>query len=210
MLGIGPLGFAFAVISGLLVEPWPFGSRVLWAVAAIAMNTGGLATFVFNWTVFRRGERWAQVLVAAAGAVFVATLLVDGFRTGFAFPGDPQATLPLQISGWLRIAALGWGAAESIRYYAMMRRRARLGMADPVVTNRFLLWGVGIGAAAWGSVVGTVVPLWLGVPGFEIAWLQLSSSLHGLTAAVAMWLAFVPPKAYLRLLESRAGVEAQT
>jgi hypothetical protein len=33
---------------------------------------------------------------------------------------------------------------------------------------------------------------------------MLSSSLHGLTAAVAMWLAFVPTEAYKRFIEMRA------
>ena len=209
VLGIGPCGFAFAVFSSLLVEPWPLGSQVLWALGAVAMNAGGLATYVFTWTVFRRQELWARLLVGAAGAVFAATLVADGIATGFAFPGDVQATLPLQISGWLRIGALGWGAAESLRYYSLMRRRARLGMADPVVANRFLLWGIGIGAAAWGSLVGTIAPLVVGLPSLEIPWVQLSSSLHGLAAAVAMWLAFVPPRGYLRLVEARAAARTR-
>ena len=202
VLGIGPCGFAFAVFSSLLVEAWPLASQGLWAIAAVAMNAGGLATYVFTWKVFRPREAWARVVVATASVVFVATLIADGIATGFTFPGDPQATLPLQISGWVRIAALAWGAAESIAYYAKMRRRSRLGLADPVVTNRFLLWGMGIGSAAWGSAVATLVPLFLGVPGFEIPWLQLSSSLHGLVAAVAMGLAFVPPRAYVAYIES--------
>jgi hypothetical protein len=35
-----------------------------------------------------------------------------------------------------------WVSIEAFRYYALLRRRLRLGLADPVLTNRFLLWGI--------------------------------------------------------------------
>jgi hypothetical protein len=202
VLGIGPCGFAFAVFSSLLTGSRPLASQLLWGVAVFAMNLGGAATYVFTWSVFRRSEAWARALVWSAGALFLATFLADGWLHHFRFPGDVQGTLSLQLSGWLRIGALGWGAGESLRYYAIMRRRAALGLADPVVQNRFLLWGLGIGAAAWGSLVATVVPLATGVPSLEMTGVQLSSSLHGLAAAVAMWLAFLPPAWYLRRFEA--------
>ena len=47
----------------------------------------------------------------------------------------------------------------------MMRRRLQIGLGDPVVANRFLLWGIGAGAAGLGSFIGvaaqiaTVAPL---------------------------------------------------
>ena len=45
--------------------------------------------------------------------------------------------------GWLgRTMAIFGVAFESFRYWRMLRRRLRLGLADPVVTNRFLLWAV--------------------------------------------------------------------
>ena len=36
-------------------------------------------------------------------------------------------------------------------------------------------------------------------------WVVASSSFHGFVAAVAIFLAFVPPEAYRRMLERRAG-----
>jgi hypothetical protein len=45
--------------------------------------------------------------------------------------------------GWAGRTAAALGIAfESFRYWRMLRRRLRLGLADPVVTNRFLLWGI--------------------------------------------------------------------
>ena len=74
--------------------------------------------------------------------------------TGFAEPLrlGPGGTL----TSALCTANLLWGAVESLRYYALMRRRLRLGLADPLVTNRFLLWGLGIGAAGVGSLISVV------------------------------------------------------
>jgi hypothetical protein len=43
-----------------------------------------------------------------------------------------------------------------------------------------------------------VVQLTTGLPMLELPWVMMSSSLHGFVAAVALWLAFVPPARYLR------------
>jgi hypothetical protein len=87
-----------------------------------------------------------------------------------------------------------------------MRRRVRLQLADPVVSNRFLLWGLGAGAAGVGTAVGGSMQWWTQLPPIEMPWVMLSSSLHGLVAAVAMWLAFVPTSRYTRWIWVRAGV----
>ncbi len=104
----------------------------------------------------------------------------------------------------LLVGCLLWGSAEALVYWRKMRRRLRLGLADPVVTNRFFLWGLGAGAAGLGTAIGMVAQLVTGLPPLQMPWITLSSSLHGLTAAVALWLAFVPNQAYLRFIEARA------
>jgi hypothetical protein len=35
-----------------------------------------------------------------------------------------------------------WTAAQSLAYHAMLRGRVALGIADPVVANRVLLWAI--------------------------------------------------------------------
>ena len=89
-----------------------------------------------------------------------------------------------------------------------MRRRLRLGLADPVVTNLFFLWGIGAGAAGLGTAIGTIAQLVTGLTPTQMPWITLSSSLHGLTAAVALWLAFVPNQTYLQFIEARARKRA--
>jgi hypothetical protein len=208
VLGIGSFGFAFAVMALAVLERHPGLSQALWAVAFLAMNLGGATTYVFTWTVFRPDRAWAGWLCALAAGVFAGAWILELVMTGFLIEGDPQQGLAMQSSSWMRVGALGWGAIESLRYYTIMRRRERLGLADPVVTNRFLLWGLGIGAAGWGSLVGLLVPLLTGINAREPGGLQLSSSLHGLAAAVAMWLAFLPPARYVRFIEARAPAQA--
>jgi predicted membrane chloride channel (bestrophin family) len=74
-----------------------------------------------------------------------------------------------------------------------------------VVSNRFLLWGLGAGAAGVGSAVGGFMQWWTQLAPIEMPWVMLSSSLHGLAAAVAMWLAFVPNASYTRWIRARAA-----
>ena len=204
VLGIGTFGFAFSVFAMLAFESHPGWARVLWGTAMLAMSVGGTTTYVFTWIVFRHPQLWARAIVVLAAALFAGTWLAQLFTTGFAFhPGAMTDPITLVASG-VRIGALAWASIESLAWWRMMRRRGRLGMGNPVVENRFLLWGVGIGAAALGSVVGLVVPMLTSLTSMDPV-LQLSSSLHGLAAAVAMWLAFLPPPAYLRWVESRAA-----
>lgn len=200
VLGIGPLGFGLAVLARLTIGSHDASSAALYAVAILAMNAGGAAEFVFNWRVYHP-QRGAARLVAYAGTALlaVATLWEIGLTRGI-LPGHP--TPAGALGTWLRIGCLGWSSLEAFRWFVLMRRRQRLALADPVVTNRFLLWGIAAGAAAVGSLIGTVVPMVLGVPQTALGWLTMSSSLHGLVAAVAMWLAFLPPRAYLDWLRA--------
>ena len=86
-----------------------------------------------------------------------------------------------------------------------MRRRLRLGLADPLVTNRFLLWGLGIGAAGVGSLISVSVQVVSGFSMSEIPALTLSNSMFGLASAVLMWVAFVPPAAWRRYILGQAA-----
>ena len=87
-----------------------------------------------------------------------------------------------------------------------MRERdlLRLGLADPMVTNRFLLWGVGSGAACLGSLIGAVAIALTGFSTSRSEAMGLVLSAHGAVAAVAMWLAFLPPPRYRRWIEERS------
>jgi hypothetical protein len=90
------------------------------------------------------------------------------------------------------------------------RLRGLLGLADPIVVNRFLLWAIGIGAAGIGTLIGAVVQMATGVPGIQFPSVLAVSSALGFTAAVSLGLAFLPPRAYTRFILSRAARAAKT
>ncbi len=206
ILGIGPAGFALMVFAMLLGETRPGLVLVTLATAQLAIAAGAVSAYVFSWTVFRRDSALVRSVVVVAAVAFAATFIAR-FATG-------SYTLPMRLDLWTQLSSVNvivcllWGAFESLRYYGLMRRRVRLGLADPVVANRFLLWGLGIGSAGLGSLIGNGVMIATGTVMGELDGLTLSNSLFGLASAVLMWIAFLPPAAYRRWIETRASARA--
>ena len=203
VLGIGPVGFGFMTVGELCVTSAPGAARVLIGTGLAAMSVGAGAKYVFNWRVYHPESRWLRALVTLAGVGLALCLAWEWRTTGFRTLISPGASYFLRIS--LQVGCLMWGSCEALNYWSRMRRRMRLGLADPVVANRFFLWGFGAGAAGVGSAIGGAVQWWTQLPPTELPWVMLSSSLHGLAAAVAMWLAFVPNAAYTRMIRARAA-----
>jgi hypothetical protein len=203
VLGIGPVGFGFITVGELCVAGAPGLARILIGTGLAAMSVGAGAKYLFNWRVYHPHSGAIRALVAIAclslGVCFVWEYLTTEFRTLV----RPGSSYFLRIG--LQVGCLLWGSSEALRYWERMRRRVRLQLADPVVANRFLLWGFGAGAAGFGSLVGGFAQWWTQLPPTEMPMVLLSSSLHGLAAAVAMWLAFVPSARYTRWIRSRAA-----
>lgn len=205
VLGIGPLGFGLSMIANLPGRSTILGATLV-GCSFLALFIGAASQYLFAWYVFRLRDAWARPLC------FAAILLLAG-----AYAGDilENGLINRSAGGvwfWmgmlLRLGVLGWNAAESFAYWARMRRRLRLGLADPVVTNRFLLWGLGSGVAFLGSGIGAAVIALLGFGASRSPGLGLVLSVHGAIAAVAMWLAFLPPQHYRRWIERRSRQSA--
>lgn len=207
VLGIGPVGFGLLVVAQQLQASHPLGFQVMVGTASLAISCGVMAKFVFNWRVYHPTSAGARAIAISGGLVLFATLLYSGIAFGFTDVG-PMTPQSLIRSG-LQVGCLLWGAGESFAYWMKMRRRIRLGLADPVVANRFLMWALGAFAAGWGTAVGTLGQLVTGAEMIRSPWIMASSSLHGLVAAIAIALAFVPPASYLRYIRSRADREAR-
>jgi hypothetical protein len=203
VLGIGPLGFGASAAAGFLAPAAPGLAHALAMWGAAAATAGVSAKLLFNWRVYHPANRRVADLAWSGIAVLLCVL------AGSAFLGGVERGMEVPrwylTRGVLQALALLWGAGEAILYWDKMRRRQRLGLADPTVTNRFLLWGIAAGAAGLGTAIGVTFQVATGIPSAEVPALLLSSSLHGLVAAVAMWLAFVPPGFYTRWLRSRGS-----
>jgi hypothetical protein len=189
-------------------------ARGLLAFAVLAMAIGAAAAYVFTWKTFRAERLFAKVIVAAGCTCLAAGYAIEAVFEGFApvmFAG------PGHWLGWLGRTLATFGVAfESFRYWRMLRRRQRLGLADPVVTNRFLLWAVwaacstlnfvaDLGSRAlYRLVFGTIQP----VPEYLAATVAPTIAVTmvlGAVSALTLFLTFFPTPAYLRWVESRAA-----
>jgi hypothetical protein len=205
----GALGFLLEVVGQAPAAALPPAAvGPLTAAGKLSIDLGIAAQLVFTWRVFRPNRAWACAFAVWSGCLLAASFLgqaMDGFSgrqlCGFWFWAD--------FAG--RAAAPAWNSFESLRYYTMMRRRVKLGLADPVSAHRFLLWGLGSGAG-FGMFLTGLVTRYLGSGGaFTNASVLVMSSL-GLFAAVAYWLTFFPPAAYRGLVAGAtdAGDSART
>ncbi len=207
VLGIGPVGFGCMTLGQIIHADHDVASRVVFAIGIFAASGGAFAKYIFNYTVYHPDNRVVRGLVRVAGVGLLLSCIWVGVANGFAQVEHVDASY--FVRSVLQVSCLLWGSIEALRYWRLMRRRVRLGLADPVVTNRFFLWGVGAGAAGVGTAIGVVAQLFIGRPPLEIPWVTLSSSMHGLVAAVALWFAFLPTEAYTRFLLERAGRPVQ-
>ena len=203
----GGIGFALQILAqapGSLPAAWNVPAM---AGGKLAVQLGVACQALFTWRVFRREAGWARGLFVAA------VVALAGISVGYALAGglgDPAYSGPwFWLESAAQMLATGWGAVEALRYHALMRRRVRLGLADPVIANRFLLWGVAIGAGVVAIAVGPVIH----AIGVESPWTPLLIGVAGSVAvisALAYWLTFFPPSAYRRLVARRAEVRAGT
>lgn len=193
-------------------------ARALLAFAVLAMAIGAAAAYVFTWKTFQPDRRWAKGIVAAGCACLALGYAIEAVFEGFApvmFAG------PGHWIGWVGRTAATLGIAfESFRYWLMLRRRLRLGLADPVVTNRFLLWGVWAACSTLNFVADLASRscywLWYGtiqpVPEYLAAMVGptiIVTMVLGCVSAVTLFLTFFPTPAYLRWVEVRAAAIAR-
>ena len=199
LLGGSVLGYPFVIAARQATGLSSTEAGGLWAVGIFFTSLGFTALYLFTWRVFHGSERWAGAVFAIALLAMFGGLLGQGLSEGYA------AQRPLGLASWIAFAARGlsfvWCAYESLRYYGLTRRQARLGLCDRLVSNRILLWGLA-------SLVGCI-----SYADFALVYVfqdgNVSSpttlainAVIGIATAVFLWLAFFPPAAYRRRLSS--------
>lgn len=201
VLGIGPVGFGCMMVGVVSISNPPI-AKLGFGLGTLAVAAGVMAKCIFNWFVYRRHSVPAMAVTIGVAALLLWILmlhLIDGQWV----PTEAMAWDALARSV-AQVGCLLWGSAESLNYWIQMRRRLKLGLADSVVVNRFLMWGIGAGFAGTGTGIGAVAEVMTGVPALEIPWVISTSSAFGFGAAVAIYLAFVPPKRYVQYIRDHA------
>jgi hypothetical protein len=202
VLGIGPLGVGLSTLALVAEARSTILSATLQGSSFVAIFMGAAAQYLFVWYVFRRQTPGVRPLVFAVIALMATGYVADILESGLVHRRFEGFWFGVGVT--LRLAVVAWTTVEALLYWKRMRRRLRLGLADPLVTNRFLLWGLGSAAAFLGSAIGLALVAITGTSSLEIPGWNAIISLHGLAAAIAMWLAFQPPTRYRRFIENRA------
>lgn len=199
IVGVGyPLFLASATAPDLSLDT----GRVLAALSTLCMNVGWAFVCIFTWRVFRANERWARVAAVACGAA-LALLTVGRFADLAAATSRPElgsSGLSLRATQAFALAVYVWTGVEALLCHARLRRQQALGLIEPVVVNRVLLWAWVAGFCFTSVLVGFVAGL-LGIRMEQATWVQLLSAITGLGCAGALYLAFFPPRSYLRRVE---------
>jgi hypothetical protein len=142
--------------------------------------------------------------VVAIALSLLASFALESFSPGLRVATLHNEGLGLRLFMGALAIPLGWGTYESLRYWELLRKRVKLGLADPVVADRMRLWGIGTLSACVINVSTTVAALF-GVDFAVTTWGAFVIAPLGLVAAGSMWFAFIPPAAYLRRVASRAA-----
>jgi hypothetical protein len=170
-----------------------------YAAGSLMTQIGIALIYAFTQQVFRPGVGWAHALVAAGCGFMTLSLFGTTFTLAVAEASEPSY---LVARGWLGLGMVGysagflWTAIEGLVHHRKALRRLALGLADPVVTNRFLLWGV-FGLMATGINVTSAAGNALGIDPSRAPLVLVPLGFLGAIACVAMYLAFFPPAWYL-------------
>jgi len=180
----------------------------IFSIGVLVSHTGLALIVLFTWSVFRRRSRLALaalVAITAALAVAAAGLIAVGTGVGDIREALPRTRPWAVLSLTLTTLAFLWSAAESLRYERMLRRRLALGLADPVVADRFRLWTI-VGVANAAFCMALVICLQLGLSPMTEPVPMTIDALMGTVASVAWYLSFLPPERYLARVRRRAAM----
>lgn len=207
---IALLGYPLGIASGNGMGTVGDTSVPLFAIGGVFTNAGLACFYVFTWKTFRPGERWAAgvALLGSAGLVagwaWSVGALLAAVPEAHSFRVTHAGSQVLQV---FSTACFAWTAVEGVREARRARRRAAIGLADPLVADRFRLWGVFGVSTTLLTLVFAAVQL-TGISPAESTLVHLSSAVFGAVSGGSVLLAFVPPARYVAWVERRARAAA--
>lgn len=199
MLCLAGVGYPLSAVAREATELAVTTRSAMGTIAGVLAMSGVTANAGFTWVLFRRRVGWAKALVAGMGAgsfaLFVAQSFTGDWTQGALFWG----WLPALIT-----VSYGWASLECGRYHLLMRRRLSIGLADPVVVDRFGVYALATGIAVLTNLVGWVY-WWMRIEMLTDPVGGTVLFVCGTTSSVLMMLAFLPPRHYLERVRARAS-----
>jgi hypothetical protein len=186
---------------------------VLHAIYVATSSFGLYGVFVFTQRVFRPASAVAARAVIAAGAALVIAWVGYGVTERFHVGVINGAWYWVGFA--VRQVGIVWMAVEALLYWAQLRRRMQVGLAEPILVNRFLLWGIWAVTVSMMQLSDPISRFWywritgdavnyhpeIGRP---MTMLSLSvTAVLGTVAALMLLLTFFPTPAYRRWLTRR-------
>ena len=177
---------------------------------------GGTANFLyavsifvyllFTWKVFAPKSRFAPILVMATTLSLVVGWTGEVLTTDFGFSAARFVGPWFWIAFVPRMIGMGWASLEALSHHAKLRRRLALGLADPLTTNRLLLWALAA-LSEWMIYLAVAMTILAGRPeGFLTGNAALWVSAFGVAGSICMWIGFFPPEIYRRWIAERAAL----
>lgn len=200
LAGAGGLGVLLSFLARVYTAALGEAAGWLLGIAQVCVLAGPVAIGLFTWRVFRPEAAWARLVFAGGAGVIAVVWLLNCATVGFrAFP---QAGAAFWTGYAMRTLAYTWSCLEAGLYASKLRRRRALGLVDPVVADRIRLWTTTMAVAVYMHI-----PIPLKAAGLldSDAVVRLLLSIGGLATALGLWLAFFPPRAYLRLVAGEGG-----
>jgi hypothetical protein len=201
------LGIYFAATGqwyALYNTPFFFGFEALPPLLEYGVEwvyvVGVVPYLLFIRCVFRAESSWATALVVFSMLFLLGGALASSLGGGFSNAiGDPS--FYIEFIGYT--VPCVWMCCEGFVAHASARKRAQLKLCDPIVANRYLLFGCFGLCQTAGSAAELLWAYGNSTGGAATAVFATGLlSLAEIAAAACLWLAFFPPVFYRRWFEA--------
>jgi hypothetical protein len=212
------IGISLRVLGSSLQWTDPALAGRLNSIGHIALASGTIAMAIFTQRVFHPKSTGVKLFAGLT----IATIVVTTCHTIFGGYVAIENSYSIVAANAARVVPTAWAFFESIRYWRAMERRTALGLSDPVVTNRFLLWSLWTGGVSFLPLIAlSARVVALALVGDELVDASLADAFQSKVlwfiriaflmivpvSVTALSLSFFPPKVYLDRIRSRANAD---